>query len=146
MNHKFKKYNKNIEKSIEYHNAYKKLIKPKDCYFNVWRIVTNTNFIKNNANIRIALGYVNIYQIDNETTLYGGHAFFIDENDLVIDVTLTKDSQDTYYSLIEFDNVSDYINTVTDCTYPSLMNYLPYKKLKNEFTQYGIENDIIAIN
>ena len=144
MDEPFRSYCKNVELSEKYREVYKKEIKFKDCYNNVWRVVTKTDFLQENPGVRIALGYVFIMTDDSGLDFYAQHAFFINEEDEVIDMTLPAEANKKYYTLMELEE-GEYIDLVCESQYASLMNNVDFQKINAEFIKWSIAKGFIPL-
>lgn len=133
----YQNYEKNLELSAGANEKYRLLIRPKDCYHNIWRIVTSGQF---NERYQIAYGYVQAFD-----HVYVLHCFLVDDHDRVIDPTLPDAGKDNYYILKRF-TYQEYLQEVCRSRYPSLENRKWMKQAVKSFTLWGMKNGIVAIS
>lgn len=121
-----KYYKLNKEKSLEIYNKKDILVEQKACYTNTFLVVNRYMDKFTSKEWRVAYGYMKISENENLNKLYCRHAFVLDQNDEVIDITLAflcdtsmadRDinnelSDDKYIIMKVFDDVEDYIDTL----------------------------------
>ena len=121
-----KYYKLNKDKTLEIYNKKDILVEQKACYTNTFLMVNKymDKFI--NKEWKVAYGYMKIAENESLNHLYCRHAFILDENNEVIDITLAflcdtsitgrnideELSEDKYIVMKMFDNVEDYIDTL----------------------------------
>ena len=129
------------EKSKEVFDISEKQIQVKQCYNNVFRVVTdNIHKFKSNQ-WRVAYGYTNI--LDN---ILCRHCFILDENNKVIDVTVyaksTLDLDRKYYVMKIFEDINTYFDAIEkDEFYPALEFYLRAENKKAN--EWAMQNGFI---
>ena len=101
----------NKELSMEIANKYFDLIKPKECYANIGRLIVNHKFARDfiNRDIKVIFGAVKLQdiRIDN---LYIKHCFFQIDNKFVDPTLANNDSlNEAKYIIIESMSVQRYL-------------------------------------
>ena len=83
-------YKLNKDKSLELYNDKEIIVEKKACYTNIFMIFSCHKYWDNffYGNWKIAYGYMQISEDENLKNMYCRHAFILDENEKVIDVTL----------------------------------------------------------
>ena len=133
----YRNYIKNTELSAVIGKKHQRWIRPKECYHNIWRIVTSEDF---NKSYQIAYGFVQAFD-----HVYVLHCFLVNEEDQVIDPTLPDSEKDNYYILRRF-SYQEYLREICESRYPSMENRNWLKKAVKDFTNWSMENGIIAIS
>lgn len=143
----YKEYQKNINQSKEISGNYKELIKQKDCYFNIYRLVTDSDLLSH-YNLRVAFGYVFAMNLegDEDRRLFTAHAFLVNENNEIVDPTLPNENSNSYFVIKEFTDWHEYLSAVLDCKYPSLLNNKEYETEKRKFSDWAYHNQITPID
>ena len=117
------KYQLDYDKSKEVYEYFKNEVKIKECYNNVFNILTLSNATFREGKWKVAYGFTETIPL-----VYCRHCFILDENDKVIDPTLFTNSEQPhrqYYVMYAFDNVDEYLNAIElDNLMPALDNYL----------------------
>ena len=121
------------------YEKYKKKIKPKMCYNNVFHIATDMLLKFKSGKYKVAYGYISVFN----HSLYARHCFIIRE-DLVVDPTLfaTGENLDADYIITKiYDDINDYIKAVEDNNFiPDLIRPLQDldKKMFIQMQEKGI--------
>ena len=129
------KYQLDYDKSKEVYEQFKNEIKIKECYNNVFNILTLNNATFREGKWKVCYGYTEVMPL-----LYCRHCFILDENNKVIDPTLFAGSEQPhrqYYVLYSFDDVDKYLSTIeNDNLMPALNGYLKeYEKSAYEWAK-----------
>lgn len=136
-----KKYTLNYELSKTIYEKCRHLITPKECYNNIFHILTQYPIKFQSGEWKIAYGYVSSVQ-----NIYCRHCFILSD-DKVIDPTLCvreNDKNNTYFAFKIFDNVNEYFSALDDeGNFPALM--LNLQKEDKKAQQWAQENNIICI-
>ena len=139
-----KKYNFDTEKSKVVYEHCGDMLQVKECYNNVFKVVTEYIPKFRCGLWRVAYGYMKIF--DN---LYCRHCFVIDENNKVIDPTLYTterkdiDDKEHFVSYI-FDDINAYFEAVEVNDFmPSLEYYL--REYDAQAREWATENGYILI-
>lgn len=117
-------YSLDIEKSKEVYEYFKDNLRIKECYNNIFNLLTLCPKTFRNGKWKIAYGYVGVL-----ANLYCRHCFIIDNEGKVIDPTIYTSSepntQREYYVMATFNNTDEYLNAIENDNYmPALENYL----------------------
>ena len=152
-----KYYKLNKEKSLELYNKKDMLIEEKACYTNTYMVVNQYMEKFKSGKWKVAYGYMQIAEDKNVKNLYCRHAFVLDENEKVIDVTLAllcdKDesarniddeakSENKYIIMKVFDDVEEYIDTLMEYDGDACLSFY----LKDEYLdllKWAMENNIM---
>lgn len=119
-------------------------IKVKECYNNIFKVVTEYPSMFHNNVWRVAYGYMLIF--DN---LYCRHCFVIDENNKIIDPTIYATEREDaeakeYYAMFIFDDMGEYLKAVEHEEYmPGLEYHLREKDVKAQM--WARDNGMIFI-
>lgn len=138
------RYFLDYDKSKEIYESCKQDIKFKQCYNNVFNVVTNYISKFRNGEWQVAYGYV-----ETMAGIYCRHCFIIDENNKVIDHTIHTNTDPnyrrTYLLLKAFDDVNEYLNAIESDNYmPALDNYL--KEETKQAYRTAENNGYVLIN
>lgn len=131
------------EQSCAVYKKYKKIIKPKECYTNIFSVLSQEFSKFESGEWRVAYGFVS--SID---CIYCRHCFILDKNDRVIDPTMYASERDTtnriYYVMKVFDKLKDYISALdAEDGYPALGRYL--KRAETKAQEWGNQNGCLFI-
>ena len=137
-----KQYTLNVEQSRALYKKHKSKIEPKNCYMNIFHVLTLYPRVFQSGEWKIAYGYVN--SIDG---VYCRHCFIL-AGEQVIDPTLFASDRDNpdrkYFITRVFDNTEDYLAALdAEENYPALTT-----QLRNEdraAQQWGMENGYLFI-
>lgn len=150
-----KYYKLNKEKSLEVYNKNNLLLEQKQCYTNTFMIVTEYSEKFKFGLWKVAYGYMKIAKNMN---LYCRHAFVLDENNDVIDVTLAllcdnklsdtsqnideeSNIEDKYIVMKVFDKVEEYISALEENDrYVALETYL--RKEDAKLLEWSMKNNV----
>lgn len=133
----------NSEQSRAVYSKYKKIIKPKECYTNVFNVLAQEFSKFESGEWRVAYGFVSSIEC-----IYCRHSFILDKDNLVIDPTMCASDRDNtervYYVMKVFDEIKDYISAIdSEEGYPSLGRYLRRAEMKAQ--EWGKQNGYIFI-
>ena len=135
------KYLLDYELSKTIYEQCKHLIAPKECYNNIFHVLTQYPHKFQSGDWKIDYGYVSSVR-----NLYCRHCFILCE-DKVIDPTLviTNNSEDNLYFVFKtFENINDYLAALDkEDNLPALMWTL--RKEDRCAQQWALENNIICI-
>lgn len=114
----------NTELSETLYNKYKRHIKAKECYTNIFFLLSKEFSKFESGEWRIAYGFVS--SID---CIYCRHCFILEKDGMVIDPTMFSAERDTtqrtYFVMKVFDELKEYISAIDEENgYPSLAKYL----------------------
>ena len=114
----------NTELSEALYNKYKRHIKAKECYTNIFFLLSKEFSKFESGEWRIAYGFVS--SID---CIYCRHCFILEKDGMVIDPTIFSAERDTtqrtYFVMKVFDELKEYISAIDEENgYPSLAKYL----------------------
>lgn len=131
------------EQSCAVYNKYKKIIKPKECYTNIFSVLSQEFSKFESGEWRVAYGFVS--SID---CIYCRHCFILDKNDRVVDPTMYASERDTtnriYYVMKVFDKLKDYISALdAEDGYPALGRYL--RRAETKAQEWGNQNGCLFI-
>lgn len=150
---KFYKLNK--EKTLELYNKKNLLLEKKQCYMNTFLVVTEYRENFKLGLWKVAYGYM---KITKDMNLYCRHAFVLDENNEVIDVTLAllcdnklsdishnideeSNIEDKYIVMKIFDDVEEYLSALEENDrFVDLETYL--HKEDTELLEWSMKNNI----
>lgn len=129
------KYQLDYDKSKEVYELFKNEVKIKECYNNVFNVLTLNNTTFREGKWKVAYGYTETIPL-----VYCRHCFILDENNKVIDPTLFTNSEQPhrqYYVMYAFDDVDEYLNAIeNDNLMPALNGYLKeYEKSAYEWAK-----------
>lgn len=127
------KYQLDYDKSKEVYEYFKDAIKIKECYNNIFNILTLSNKTFREGKWKVSYGYTEVMPL-----VYCRHCFILDEKDKVIDPTLFAGSEQPhrqYCVMYVFDDVDKYLNAIeNDNLMPALNGYLKeYEKTAHEW-------------
>lgn len=152
-----KYYKLNKDKSLELYNKKDILIEEKACYINTFIVVDRYMENFKSGKWKVAYGYMQIAEDKNLNNLYCRHAFVLDENEDVIDVTLAllcdKDdgarniddeakSENKYIVMKVFEDVDEYIDTLMKYDGDACLSFY----LRDEYLdllKWAMENNIM---
>jgi hypothetical protein len=114
----------NTELSETLYNKYKRHIKAKECYTNIFFLLSKEFSKFESGEWRIAYGFVS--SID---CIYCRHCFTLEKDGMVVDPTMFSAERDTtqstYFGMKVFDELKEYISAIdAENGYPSLAKYL----------------------
>ena len=137
-----KQYLLNKEESLKLYNKHQDKIEPKDCYINIFNILTIYPQNFHSGEWMIAYGYVS--SIEN---VYCRHCFVL-AGDEIIDPTLFSTDRDnssrTYYLFKVFDSVGEYLEALdSEKGYPALTKHL--HKEDSEALKWAQQNGYLFI-
>ena len=127
-----RKYKLDYDKSKEIYKSCKSHIKIKECYNNIFNVVTDyiSNFRSNKW--KVAYGYTEVMPL-----LYCRHCFIIDENKNVIDPTICTNANPNinreYITIKIFDDIDEYFTAIERENYMPALDY--YLKENAKTTQ-----------
>lgn len=113
----------NYNKSEKLYEKYKNIIKNKECYTNVFYLISKNqkNFII--GKWKVAYGFVHIS--DN---IYCRHCFILETNDVIDPTVFTlknRSENRNYFVSKIFNNIDEYLDAINDEKgLPSLLNFL----------------------
>lgn len=121
----------------------KSKVAKKQCYANVFHVATSCMQKLTSGEWRIAYGFV--FSTQN---IYVRHAFFLDQDDKVIDPTPFSGKKDRereqYFVFKTFGTVSEYLDAINqEGGYPALSRFLRVEEQKLQ--QWGYENGYLFI-
>ena len=133
----------NTELSREVYKKYRRGIKAKECYTNVFFILSKEFSKFQSGEWRVAYGFVS--SIDH---IYCRHCFILERDGRVIDPTMFASDRDTtertYFVMKAFEKVDDYISAIdAENGYPSLGRHLLKAEMKAQ--KWGAENGYLFI-
>ena len=133
----------NTELSETVYKKYKRHIKAKECYTNIFFVLSKEFSKFESGEWRIAYGFVS--SIDS---VYCRHCFILERDGQVIDPTMFASDRDTsnrtYFVMKVFDKVKDYISAIDEENgYPSLAKYLWCVESKAQ--AWGLKNGYLFI-
>lgn len=133
-----------VEKSREVYEYFKDYIKVKECYNNVFNVFDLSNKTFREGKWKIAYGYTEVM-----AGLYCRHCFILDENDRVIDPTLSAQTDPPltrdYYVMAVFTNMDDYLCAIEDNDlFPALDK--PLREQDKQAQQWARDNGLIFIS
>lgn len=136
-------YSLNAELSEAVYNKYKRHIKAKECYTNIFFLLSKEFSKFESGEWRIAYGFVS--SID---CIYCRHCFILERDGLVIDPTMFASDRDiserAYFVIKVFERVEDYISAIdVENGYPALGRYLLRAEQKAQ--EWGCENGYLFI-
>lgn len=139
MNH----FRLNLTATTDILSQFKSKVAQKQCYANVFHVVTSCMRKFTSGEWRIAYGFV--FSTQN---IFVRHAFILDQNDTVIDPTpfsRKKDrEQEQYFVFKTFGTVSEYLDAINqEGGYPALSRFLRVEEQKLQ--QWGYENGYLFI-
>lgn len=119
-----RKYQLDYEKSKEVYEKCKPHIHFKECYNNVFNVVTDYISTFRSSEWKVAYGFVEVM-----AKLYCRHCFIIDENGKAIDPTICTNTdpntQREYLVMRTFDDIEEYFTAIEQENYfPALDKYL----------------------
>lgn len=126
-------YFKDQEKSVILSRKYGKEIKPKRCYNNIWNIVLGEIGYIDVMKIKIAFGYVSSSAAANYS-VYVRHCFLVNEEPKIIDPTLPKEGNDTYYIIHSFTR-REYLDF---CLESKVVDFFCHKELSEKEEKFKI--------
>lgn len=150
-----KYYKLNKEKSLEVYNKNNLLLEQKQCYTNTFMIVTEYREKFKLGLWKVAYGYM---KITKDINLYCRHAFILDENNDVIDVTLAmlcdnklsdtsqnideeSNIEDKYIVMKVFDKVEEYLSALEENDrFVALETYL--RKEDAKLLEWSMKNNV----
>lgn len=147
-------YNLNKEKTLELYNKKNLLLEIKECYMNTFMVFTEYQEKFNVGLWRVAYGYM---KISKDVNLYCRHAFVLDENDEVIDVTLAllcdnkrsntirsineESCTEDKYIVMKIFNAEEYLKALEENDkYVALETYLHEEDMK--MLEWSVKNNI----
>jgi hypothetical protein len=127
MVNKIREHSLNIELSKEVLNNCKFCVKPKECYNNVFNILSYYTDKFRTGGWKVAYGYVDILKTE---PLMARHCFIVSSDGQAIDPTVVSTStfkeedEKTYISFKIFDTLEEYLDTIEENRNdPSLYNH-----------------------
>lgn len=133
----------NAELSETVYKKYKRGIKAKECYTNVFFLLSKEFSKFESGEWRVAYGFVS--SIDG---VYCRHSFILERDGRVIDptmFTLERDTSDrTYFVMKVFNKIEEYISAIeAEDGYPSLARFLWCAEMKAQ--SWGAEHGYLFI-
>lgn len=133
----------NIELSRTVYQKYKKGIEAKQCYTNVFFLLSKELSRFESGEWRVAYGFVSSIEC-----VFCRHCFILERDGKVIDPTMFASDRDTsertYFVMKVFDKVADYIAAIdADNGYPSLGRYL--SEIELDAQMWGAKNGYLFI-
>lgn len=133
----------NAELSEAVYKKYKRGIKAKECYTNVFFLLSKEFSKFESGEWRVAYGFVS--SID---CIYCRHCFILERDGLVIDPTMFASERDNseriYFVMKTFERTEDYISAIdSENGYPALGRYL--RRIEMEAQSWGAENGYLFI-
>lgn len=139
-----RKYYLNNDMSKEIQQTYSRILKKKHCFENVKNLFITCNILNNYPNWRIALGVV----YSGIDFVYVKHAFFVDENRKIIEVTIPYDNMtksNTYYYIVKELDKNKYSQLMIESRLSDLRNLDCIKNKWNDFEIWARQNKILII-
>lgn len=133
----------NTELSREVYKKYRRGIKAKECYTNVFFILSKEFSKFKSGEWRVAYGFVS--SIDH---IFCRHCFILERDGRVIDPTMFASDRDTtertYFVMKAFEKIEDYISAIdAENGYPSLGRHLLKAEMKAQ--EWGAKNGYLFI-
>lgn len=140
-----KKYYINYQLSREAYSICPQLIEPKQCYVNIFHMLTECSEKFRLKKWKIAYGYMCIMPL-----VYVRHCFIIDDNGSVIDPTifaikaLPENESLEYLVMSVFDDVNIYLDAVQqEDNYPALLEH--FRNEDKQAWEWGLNNGIVLL-
>lgn len=125
------------------YKSYKSHMKPKECYTNIFFLLSKNYSMFESGEWRIAYGF-----ISSLDCIYCRRCFIIEHDGKVIDPTVyaheRDNSETTYFVMKVFENIDDYIAALnSENNYPSLGKYLRKEEMKAQ--RWATDNGYLFI-
>ena len=134
-------YSLNMEKSKELYKQHKRVIKQKECYNNVFRVISAHWNKLQSGEWKVAYGYMTLLE-----NLLCRHCFVLDENNEVLDPTIFThtlvDAEKQYFVMKLFNDPREYLEALEwEEGYPALSSTL--HQCEKSAWNWAMENGFI---